>query len=498
MNLHELVIDAASRHADRLAVHAASGELTYGELDSLANVLARRLRELGVRPGDRVIVWADKSAQTVAAMQAVLRLGAAYVPVSASTPVARVRLLLGDCAARAVCIDDSTAARLPELGSAPSWLDITEPPTGSSRPVSTPVTADDLAYILYTSGSTGTPKGVCVSHGNARAFVDWAIEELRPTPADRFANHASFSFDLSVLDLYAALATGASVHLVRSDFAYAPQRLVAFLHEREISVWYSVPTALMLMQRGGLLGRPAPERLRAVLFAGEPFPIEHLRPLAAWSPARLLNLYGPTETNVCTFHEVHPDDLARDRPPPIGRAASGDTVWVETPEGKPAEPGDEGELLVEGPTVMLGYWGQPRHHGPYRTGDIVRVLADGTLDYVGRRDQTVKIRGHRVGLGEVEAVIGAHPSVDEVAVVVAGSGLEARLVSFVVPVPGHTPTVLSVKRHCSERLPAYMVVDELRIAAELPRTDNGKIDRIELTYEATAATASAPGAGTTP
>ncbi|MEU5002608.1 amino acid adenylation domain-containing protein [Streptomyces sp. NPDC021622] len=479
MNLQELVIEAAARHPERLAVQGPLGELSYAALDAGADRMALQLREKGVRSGDRVLVWADKSPETVIALQAVLRLGAAYVPVNATTPAERVSLLLDGCAPRAVCVDGPRAGELAALaGTGTPWLDITAPLTGPRLRDPAPVSPDNLAYILYTSGSTGTPKGVCVTHGNARAFVDWAVRELAPTPEDRFANHAPFAFDLSVLDLYAAFAAGASVHLVPSDLAYDPSRLVDFLCSRDISVWYSVPTALTLMMRdGGLLDQSAPARLRAVLFAGEPFPVAPLRALASWTPARLLNLYGPTETNVCAFHEVGPADLTRDAPVPIGRAASGDTLRVERPDGTTAGPGEEGELVVDGPTVMRGYWGQPAQDGAYRTGDIVRPRPDGALDFLGRRDHMVKIRGNRVELGEVEAVIGTHPAVDAVAVVMSGTGLEARLVAYVVPAPGEHPTVLSVKRHCSRRLPPYMICDELRATPALPYTDNGKVDR---------------------
>ncbi|MFK4547024.1 amino acid adenylation domain-containing protein [Streptomyces tendae] len=479
MNLHELVIETVGRHPERLAVQGPFGALSYAALDVRADTMAYQLGERGVRPGDRVLVWADKSPETVVAMQAVLRLGAAYVPVNAKTPAARVGLLLHGCAPRAVCVDGPRSQEIAALaGPGTPWLDITAPPRGPRLRDPVPVAPDDLAYILYTSGSTGTPKGVRVTHGNARAFVDWAVRELAPTPEDRFANHAPFAFDLSVLDLYAAFSAGASVHLVPSDLAYDPPRLVDFLCTRDISVWYSVPTALTLMMRdGGLLNRPVPARLRAVLFAGEAFPVEPLRALAAWTSARLLNLYGPTETNVCAFHEVTSADLDRDAPVPIGRAASGDTLRVERPDGTAAGPGEEGELVVEGPTVMQGYWGRLPQHGSYHTGDLVRQREDGALDLLGRRDHMVKIRGNRVELGEVETVIGSHPAVDAVAVVMAGTGLDARLVAHVVATPGEEPTVLSVKRHCSRHLPPYMIIDELHVTASLPRTDNGKVDR---------------------
>jgi clorobiocin biosynthesis protein CloN4 len=479
VTLHRLVIDSAARYPDLLAVSAGGATLTYRELDDAANRFAHRLRELGVRRGDRVVLWSDKSTDMVAAMQGVLRLGAAYVPMDGTAPVGRVAMLAADCGAAAVCTDHGrlAAAREATAGTVPC-LDVRGADTVDSGPVNEPAADDDLAYILYTSGSTGTPKGVCISHRNARAFVDWAVTELAVGPADRLANHAPLVFDLSVLDLYAAFAAGASVHLLPAELAYAPVQLVRFLHDERITIWYSVPSALVLMIRdGGLLDRHAPEALRVICFAGEPFPIGGVRSLAGWTGARLLNLYGPTETNVCTFHEVTPADLERDRPVPIGHACSGDTVWAQRPDGTIAGPGEEGELLAVGPTVLLGYWGASPQRGPYRTGDIVRVLDDGSFDYVGRRDHTVKVRGHRIGLGEVELAIAGHPDVDDVAVVVAGSGIEARLVAFVVPAPGRTPGPLAIRAHCARLLPSYALADSVHIGPDLPRTGNGKVDR---------------------
>jgi clorobiocin biosynthesis protein CloN4 len=340
-----------------------------------------------------------------------------------------------------------------------------------------------MAYILYTSGSTGAPKGVCLSHRNALAFVDWAAREIGADPADRFASHAPFHFDLSVFDLYAAFRAGASVHLIPPELSAAPSLLVDYLTRHRITVWYSVPSALILMARsGGLLdAAPSALALRAVLFAGEPFPVKYLRQLREHLPGvRFLNLYGPTETNVCTFHEVvamPPDQVS---PVPIGRACSGDRVWAVRDDGTPAGHGEEGELVVDGPTVMLGYWGQPPQTGPYRTGDRVVLLDSGDYQYLGRRDSLVKVRGYRIELGQVEAALQAHPGVGDVAVVTEGTGVDARIVAYVVPAEADAPGLLDLKRHCAATLPRYMIVDAVRFVAELPRTGTGKVDRLAL------------------
>jgi clorobiocin biosynthesis protein CloN4 len=253
--------------------------------------------------------------------------------------------------------------------------------------------------------------------------------------------------------------------------AYTPLQLAQFIDSERITVWYSVPSALVLMMRdGGVLDRPEPAALRACVFAGEPFALSQAQALRKhWSGVRLLNWYGPTETNVCTWYEVTDADLARTRPLPIGRAASGDTVTLDPP--------GEGEIVVTGPTVMRGYWGRPAHEGPYRTGDIGRIGADGELEYAGRIDHMVKVRGQRIELGEIEAVLDAHATVAAAAVLVVGSGLESELHAVAVAAEGARPRLLDLKAHSAERLPTYMVLDALHLTGALPLTPNGKVDR---------------------
>lgn len=483
MKLHELGRFAAS---EAIAVKRGNQSLSYAELEALAARIAHALAGRGLHQGDRVALWMEKGPVAVAIMLAALRSGAIYVPIDPGSPVERARRILAASGSRALL---TTSARSQALGAErggaaitlcvddASWSAVAE---ASGAPVADPGTSgDDAAYILHTSGSTGIPKGVTVSHDNAMAFVQWAIGELQLGPADRLANHAGLHFDLSVLDVYGALHAGASVRFVAEEIAGDPVRLVEWIRDERPTIWYSVPSALvMMMDHGGLLDVEDCS-LRAIVFAGEVFPVPALRRLRArWPRMRLLNFYGPTETNVCTFHEVFDVPAGPLASVPIGRACAGNRVWAETETGAIAGAGEVGELCVCGPTVMLGYWGQaPTQARTYRTGDLVRVHADESFTFLGRRDGMVKVRGQRIELGEIAAVLRSHPAVRDAAVAVSGEGLMAKLVAFVVVDRDQpAPSLLELKRLCQQLLPHYMIVDKLRVVERLPRTRNGKLD----------------------
>jgi amino acid adenylation domain-containing protein len=350
--------------------------------------------------------------------------------------------------------------------------------------------ADDLAYILYTSGSTGKPKGVMLSQLNATSFVDWCTGVLRPSANDRFSSHAPFHFDLSILDLYVPIKHGASIVLVPDNLTREPQGLADFIERMKISVWYSAPSILSLLAQFGKLEEHNYSRLRAVLFAGEVFPIVHLRSLTKQLPLpRYLNLYGPTETNVCTYYELDgpvPDD--RNDPYPIGPACAHLLGRVIDADGQIVAPGGEGELCIAGDHVMQGYWSLDEQTAKafivdadgtrwYKTGDIVVEDAGAVYRYVSRRDRMVKKRGYRIELGEIESALYRHPHVREAAVIALRDDIEGvKIKAHLTLAPGERGSMIQMKKFCSEQLPLYMVPDLFIFHPALPKTSTDKID----------------------
>lgn len=498
--LTALFADAVAERPDAPAVEDHEGRrLSYGELDALSDRIAGRLREAGVVRGDRVGVCMPKSINSFACLLGILKANAAYVPVDFSAPPERNRFIFGDCGARAILADEPRAAALAGEGAAPAlvfpgaatdgigapWLaDAPARPRGADVPA-----AEDVAYILYTSGSTGKPKGVVHTHASALSFVHWCADVFSPTAADRFSSHAPFHFDLSIHDLYVPMTAGAAVVLVGETLGKDPHALARFIADARITVWYSVPSILAVLAQHGRLEEHDHSALRLVLFAGEVFPVKHLRQLKRlWPHPAFYNLYGPTETNVCTYYRV-PDAVEEERtvPYPIGRACENCEAVVLDEERRAVAPGGEGVLYIRatGP-VMQGYWNLPERSQEafhvdeagvswYCTGDVVTEEPDASYVYVGRRDRMVKRRGYRVELGEIEAAFYRHPSVREAAAV-ARSAEDGVSIWVYLSVHEKPPSIIELKQFSARHLPSYMSPDRFAFLANLPRTSTDKID----------------------
>lgn len=475
--------------------------ISYQDLARLSDRLSNILKESGLQVGDRVGIYAPKSIGSVAAIFGILKAGAAYVPVDPLAPPARNAFIFGDCDVRAIVVERAlvdglrAAYHTPLLEAEVLFRD--EPSAGVDLVLLTPEatqadqpTLEGLAYILYTSGSTGKPKGVIHTHASAASFVDWCSEILEPVAGDRFSSHAPFHFDLSILDLYVPIKHGATIVLIGEELGKTPLRLAEVISERRISMWYSTPSILRLLVEYGRLSERDYSSLRVVNFAGEVFPVKHLAALKKeWPHPVYFNLYGPTETNVCTFARI-PDTIPQDRtePYPIGKTCSNDETMVADEFDRPVPDGEEGELYVTGGSVMQGYWNLPERtervfhtddNGTrwYRTGDIVRKDEHGDYIFIGRRDRMVKRRGYRVELGEIEVALYRHPSVNEAGVIAIPDEEQGVLIkAFLSWADGERGSQIKMKQFAAANLPLYMIPDRFSFLTSLPKTSTDKID----------------------
>ena len=515
---HGFELSAAAR-PDAVAVVDGARSLTYGELEARANQLANTLRELGVGCGDRVGLYLAKSLDAVVGCYGVLKSGAAYVPLDPDAPVDRVAYIAADCGLRVLISSvakgngwETIGERAPELAhivvlgeghvpAPPAGIDLHDEAALDTRPGARPTIEtidEDLALILYTSGSTGDPKGVMLSHRNVMGFVDWAVEEFAVTESDRLSQLAPLHFDLSTFDIYGASLAGATLYVARKETFLFPLLVRKFFEGNEITVTYSVPSILtMLVERGELEVGWCPS-LRTVLFAGEVFPTKYLsRSMKLLPGVEFANLFGPTETNVCTFYRV-PEVPAEDDPPiSIGGPITNVQSFVVGEEGELLEPGEAGELYIRGLTVMQGYWGDPERSARslvphptnpdardlcYRTGDLVIESENGDYTFLGRRDNQIKSRGYRIELGDIETAIYAHDDVVECAAIAIPDPLIGnRIKGFVVARNDLDQPALV--QFIGAKIPDYMIPHELEFLDELPKTSTGKIDRQQLTQQ---------------
>ncbi|MFD8086670.1 amino acid adenylation domain-containing protein [Kitasatospora sp. NPDC059722] len=498
----------AARHGDRT--------LTYGQLDRRSTELAERLLAGGVAAGEPVAVCGGRSLEALVALLGILKAGCAYVPLDDELPPARLRAMAEDAGLRAAVTLPNAARRVRGLrlsvavepldgtgGDGPTPLADTADDTAADTVADTTVvasiagtaalSASDCAYVAFTSGTTGRPKPVAIPHRGVVRLVLSDRELAPPGPGDRVLHGYGLSSDASTIEIWGALLTGACLVIADREELLSPAALEELLRSRAVTVAYLTTSVFHL------LARTRPEALAGLRFVsagGEAMDPRLANAVLAACPATtVVNFYGPTENSVVsTAHVVRPlpEDAAH---VPIGRPFGATTCHVLRPDGTPAGPGEEGELLVGGDGLALGYPGDERltaerfvrlpalDPGPlYRTGDQARWGEDGLLEYRGRLDRQVKLRGARVELDEVEARLRAHPEVGEAVVDLAADG--STLTACVTPaVPGRRPAPAALRAYCVRWLPAQ-AVPALTVLDRFPVTSGGKVDRTRLRADA--------------
>lgn len=487
--IHQLVEQRAAASPDAVAVAFEDVKLTYRELNERANELAHHLRALGVRPEVLVGICLERGPEMIVGMLAILKAGGAYVPLDPAYPAERLALMLEDTASHVVVTQSSVADRLPAAGTRRLVRVDADRDAIAARPSTDPTPAagpDDLAYVIYTSGSTGTPKGVQVRHRNVVCRTWEMRQRYALTADDKVLQFASISFDSSVEQIFPALTVGASLVVRGKDFD--PEEVLRVIRRHGVTVMQAPPSVWGQILSSGA-ARVAGSTLRAVILAGEAASPGLLAKWFEHSRTPVFNAYGPSETTVTATTALLRSPTAR---VPIGRPIANTDVYVMDRFGRPVPVGVPGELWIGGEGVAQGYLNRPELTAErfvphpysddpaarvYRTGDVVRWLPDGELEFIGRIDRQVKLRGLRIELGEVESVLTRHESVAASVVVVREEEPgDQRLVAYCVPVPGQALDPVALRQWCLRDLPAYMTPGYFIAIDALPQTPSGKVD----------------------
>lgn len=476
---HRLFEARAAEEPERTAVIDGARQISYGELNLQANRLTQRLLALGAGPEVCIGVWIDASAQSVVALLGILKSGSAYVPLDPRYPAARLRFICSETRLRLAVAEGAHATRLRDAG-----IEIVLPDDTDQWPSTNPrseLSQRNLAYVMFTSGSTGSPKGVAIEHGGTTSLMHWAREEFGDALTCVLAS-SSISFDMSVFEIFAPLSHGGTIAVAESVLDL--RRLGASVPLTLIS---TVPSALAELVELAWM----PPSLRNVVAAGEPLRRDHVRRLfAKTNVERLWNLYGVSEdTTYTTAAIIRRGD--EENPVSIGRPIRDREIYVLDEDLEPTPNGEAGELFIGGVGLARGYVGRaeltaarflpnPFSTVPgarmYRTGDLVRVATGGALEYLGRTDLQLKLRGYRIETGEIEAVLCDEPDVRASAVVLRENGGDRHLAAYVVPARPEI-SVAALRSKLQERLAPWMVPAVIKLIDALPLTANGKVDR---------------------
>ncbi len=486
--------------------------MTYEGLYTKMRQLSQFFIDQGVRKGDRIAIYTNRCLESVIAVYGIMECGAVFVPLDITAPPSRTSYLLQACGISHMVTIPSLKRKISTLlGSGSSLLSV----IGAEADATVPsfswdyiyalslknyspvnVLEQDLAYIMYTSGSTGDPKGIMHTHYSGLSYARLSAELYGVSPRDVVANHAPLHFDIATFGYFTAPFSGATTVLVSDAQTILPQSLAALISKEGITIWYSVPLALIQLISSGSLQKYTIDTLRWVLFGGEKFAVKYLNHLMQlWPSARFCNVYGPAEINQCTYFHI-PNLLEEDATIPIGQVWGNSEYKILDAKDNEVSGSEPGELVVRTATMMQGYWGNPvltekslfkvkRDDGLsnsfYRTGDLVKKDSNGDLIFLGRNDFQVKVRGYRVELGEIESVIRVFGGIKEA---IAFSHIdeygESQIWAKIVTEDDSQPEINKLMEFCKSRLPGYAMPQNIEVMEDFPRTSSGKINRMEL------------------
>jgi amino acid adenylation domain-containing protein len=502
--------ESAKRFPEKDAFVFLNRSVSYRELDIQSNQVANLLVELEVKKGDRVGIYMNRSLETAVSIYGIMKAGAAYVPLDPDAPIKRTQFLINDCNINVLLTIPSKKRQVKEIIEGANqlkacigikddldiqtfswenvWQQVDQKPTVT-------VLGDDLAYIMYTSGSTGLPKGIMHTHNSGLSYAKLTADLYQVTEEDRIGNHAPLHFDISTFGYFTGPYSGATTVIVSDPHTKMPASLAQLIEKEKLSIWYSVPLALVQLLQSKSLEDSDMSNLRWILYGGEVFPTKHLASLMKiWPNCQFSNVYGPAEVNQCTFYTI-PEPPKEEDLIPLGQVWKNTEMLILSQDDEIAEIGETGELLIRSATMMKGYWNQSELTKKslfklsinsnyqkvfYRTGDLVKVDDNNNLLFLGRKDRQIKIRGYRVELEEVVGVLTTHKDVHEAAVFVIRNEETIRIAAAIILKENNSTTVEELKKYLEQHLPKYAVPESIFIRKELPRTSNGKINHLKL------------------
>lgn len=516
--LHHLVEHYADETPDADAVFCLQDSLNYASLNKKSNQLAHCLNKNGVKKGDRVGIYMDKSLEMAIAVYGIFKAGAAYVPLDPSAPATRIVEIIQDCGVDVLISADNKIKRLTKVneqlsipltlmgcsqsienGHSISWASIHDEYSTSNLLIK--IIESDLAYIIYTSGSTGKPKGIMHTHHSGITYARWAANEVKLTAEDRIGNPSQLHFDISTFDWFATAFVGASTIVIPDEYTKMPVSYAKLIEDSQMTVLFTVPYALVQLSIRGELANRNLQQLRRIMYGGEPFPIKHLITLVEQLPQVTFdNIYGPAEVNGCTRFTITEVQQSTTNIP-IGKISQIAEALVVDENDNQVTLGESGELLVRTPTMMQGYWGRPdlnqkvfyfQQDGVsefqqkfYRTGDIVKLDKHQTLWFLGRKDRQLKVRGYRVELDEIESTLVSFSNIEEAAVFSIKLEDQSNQIQAAYTLKANIDdNKKQLNQYLKERLPSYAIPSVLKVRESFPRTTSDKINRSALSKEA--------------